>query len=239
MKTMCVFLIILAGAAAIDSAPARAQDSGCPMGVYECLRLTAVCSQQWRVTNPNDIPVEAYWQIWSAYEYPLDNDLANDPIILYEGILNLRPRQTVTFRTPVARPVVVVWGPMGGGAGPLSPSPRPCDVPPPFSCTNVFKIAVPEHLRSPGAEFVLYHIGDVFLDTYADADLGFEIRMGALGANGQTALLLCDNPWPGSLNFVGMVEIDGSRTKIIEFTLSPEWPGVQVYWTAPGVENAP
>lgn len=232
--TIKLFILVFFAFLALTGS-AQAQVEGCSVNGYECLLLTPVCSHRWQVTNANPFEVEALWQIWSAYEYGFDDE---PPIILYEGTLNIPANGQVRFSSPVSRPLMIVWGALGGGDGPKMPSGAPCDEPPPFTCTNVFKITMPESLRSANTEFVIYHIGDVFLDSYTDDDLGFEISMGQPAHDGQVSLMLCDNTWPAGLNFVGMVEADGSRTPIIEFSLGATWPVVQVVWTAPGVENA-
>lgn len=243
MKTaQHLLILVLIVLATITSSVSVQAQRDCFNGYY-CLDLVPLCERRWQIVNydPN-WEGSVMWQIWSAYEY---SDPADAPIILYEGTVSVpAPRSSaqpvyVTFETPVGRPTIIVRGPMAIDDGPVNPSTAPCDVPPPRACTDVFKIVVPPELRSADAQFVIYHVGDVFLEEYSDGDLGFDIQMGAINpATGQVALLLCKDAWPGNLNFVGMVEADGSRTPIIEFTLGATWPDVQVHWTAPGVENA-
>lgn len=216
--------------------PARAQGERDCNG-FPCLDLIAHCNHSWQIVNSDpNWSGEVIWQIWSSYEWNNDED---PPIILYEGVVNMRSGPSrANFSVPSARPVIILRGPTIDD-GPAAPSTRSCNPPPPRSCTNVFKITIPGELRIEGAQFVLYHVGDEFLDTYTDDDLGFDIQMGTVNpTTGQTALLLCQDAWPGARNFVGMIEVNGERTPIIEFSLGAEWPEVQVVWTAPGVENA-
>lgn len=234
MKRLLVFVALLLALCA--GQPANAQQD-CFNG-YLCLELRSICGNRWQIVNPDrNWSGEVTWQIWSAYDWDQGEE---PPIILYEGHVEVRQGPSrATFSTPIGARTMILRGPEAVDDI-QSPAGRPCVVRPPRSCTNIFKVLVPGELRVSGAQFVIYHVGDVFLDDYSDDDLGFDIQMGAINpGTGEISLLLCQDAWPGSKNFVGMVEINGIRTPIIEFSLSDAWPDVLVVWTAPGVTNAP
>lgn len=216
--------------------PARAQGERDCNGV-PCLDLRSICGNRWQIINADpNWSGEVIWQIWSGYEWGEGDE---PPIILYEGVVNIRRGPArANFSTPIGARTMILRG--GIVIDDIqTPTHTPCVVRPPRSCTNVFKITIPGELRTDGAQFVIYHVGDEFLDTYTDEDLGFDIQMGTVNpTSGEVSLLLCQDAWPGARNFVGMVEQGGERTPIIEFSLLAEWPDVLVVWTAPGVENA-